>query len=124
MTEVVSAWQVVAGVGGLAAALFTLLQFCVERVRSGSFTEAIEATWVTRREFVSSLGAALLGWASGVTILERHSLGWDSSLILGLAGALLFTTIYWTITRGGRSLVLLSLLIFLLPALTGFVVTY
>ena len=123
MSSVVLVWQLVAGVGGLVAMLVTVFQFVVERVRSGSFSDAMEATWVTRREFITAGAAAILGWAVAVTLLSQHRLDWVSNLILGLSGALLFATVYWTITKGGRSLVLLSILIFLLPAATGFVVS-
>jgi hypothetical protein len=115
-------WQAVAGLGGLASALFTVVHIGVGRIRSGSFAAAVEATWLAGREFLTCAGAAVLGWAFGVVAFERHSVHVDSSLVLSLAGALLYTTLYWLITSGGRSLVLRIMLIFVLPAATGLVV--
>jgi hypothetical protein len=86
------------------------------------FRRGGDATWLARREFLTCAGAAVLGWVFGIVAFERHSVRWDSSLVLSLAGALLCTTLYWLITRGGRSIVLLGVLIFILPAVTGLVV--
>lgn len=94
----------------------------LERVRSGSFAAAVDATWLARREFLTCAGAAVLGWVFGIVAFERHSVRWDSSLVLSLAGALLCTTLHWLITRGGRSMVLLGVLMFILPAVMGLVV--
>jgi hypothetical protein len=94
----------------------------LERVRSGSFAAAATPPGWPGEEFLTCAGAAVLGWVFGIVAFERHSVRWDSSLVLSLAGALLCTTLHWLITRGGRSMVLLGVLIFILPAVTGLVV--
>jgi hypothetical protein len=119
MSSAVHVWQSVVALAGLAAVLLAVADIAWNRVRSGSFTAAMEANWLTHWELRASLGPALLGWVLGVLIL-RHG-AWDSSVILAMVGSLLFATVYWLITRGGMSVVLMLLLIFVLPAANGFV---
>jgi hypothetical protein len=99
--SVVLAWQLVVGVRGLAAALVTLGETAAARIRGGSFTAAMEATWVSRREYLAAGSAAFLGWAVAVTVLKQRAEP-VSGLVIALAGTLFFAVIYWMITKGGR----------------------
>ena len=122
MHSLVFVAQLVAGIGGLMSAIGAVVQIVIDKVRGATLLQAIESGWLTSKATLIGAAAAALGWAASTVLVARDSNDWRSSLVLSLAGALFFSGVYWLITKGGRSVALLLMLIVALPLFTGLVV--
>lgn len=123
MSIVVQGWQTAVGVGSLIAVLVTVAVIVSVVLRGSTLSEAVAGTWLSSRQLITVTVSALAGWLIGVVLVADRGNVWRIGLLLSLAGAILFVTLYWFLGRKSQSVVIYALLLFLLPVASSVIVT-
>lgn len=124
MQAVSAVWREVASFGGLVAVLFMMVHVLYLWWRGADLEGALAQTWLGRGSATSCVITALLGCGASLYLVQHTDVGWLAGLMFSLSAAALCALVFWLLTLGGRQLRWVLLFVFLLPAASGFVVSW